>query len=121
MSSKSLNQIHIELLELHKALLEFEKRKYEVLYGKIDNPYTYLDIVMKHPTFAWLRILSEAIVTTDGLEKEENQKQDFEIKKSIKNLLTANEKNVSFTEKYLVALQESPEIAYAHGKVMKLL
>lgn len=120
MSSHSLNQLHTELLELHKALLEFEKGKYEAVYGKIATPYQYLDIVIKHPAFAWLRTLSEAIVSADGLDREDVRKQDEEIKSSIKRLLDLTNTE-EFGQKYSLAVNESADVAYAHAKVMKSL
>jgi hypothetical protein len=121
MSTSTLNQLHSALLELHKALLEFEKGKYEALYGKIASPYQYLDLVIKHPAFAWLRTLSEAIVSTDGLDRDDARKQDEEIKTSIKQLLSLTNTQEEFTQKYTVALNQSADVAYAHAKVMQLL
>jgi hypothetical protein len=120
MPSHTLNQLHSELLELHKALLDFEKGKYEAVYGKIATPYQYLDIVIKHPAFAWLRTLSEAIVTADGLDREDIRKQDEEIKSSIKRLLDLTNTE-EFGQKYSLAVNESADVAYAHAKVMKSL
>lgn len=120
MSSSTLDQLHAALLELHKALLDFEKGKYEAVYGKIASPYQYLDLVIKHPAFAWLRTLSEAIVSTDGLDRDDVRKQDEEIKTSIKQLLDLTNTE-EFGQKYSLAVNESADVAYAHTKVMKLL
>lgn len=120
MSSSTLNQLHAALLELHKALLDFEKGKYEAVYGKITSPYQYLDLVIKHPAFAWLRTLSEAIVSTDGLDRDDVRKQDEEIKTSIKQLLDLTNTE-EFGQKYNTALDQSADVAYAHAKVMRLL
>lgn len=117
----NLYQLHQSLLTLHKALLEFEKQQYEAIYGKITSPQEYLNLVIKHPAFAWLRSLSEAIVATDGLDKEENRKPQQEILETLKNLLIPNSEGSEFSKKYAVALQHSAEVAHAHGVTMQEL
>lgn len=116
-----LHQLHQSLLALHKTLLEFEKQRYEAIYGKIASPQEYLNLVIKHPAFAWLRSLSEAIVTTDGLEREEDRKPQQEVIATLKNLLTPNAEGSEFSQKYAVAIQHSAEVAHAHGVTMQEL
>lgn len=116
-----LHQLHQSLLALHKALLEFEKEQYEGVYGKIPSPNEYLNLVIKHPAFAWLRSLSEAIVSTDGLDKEQDQKPQAEIIGTLSSLLAPNPEGTEFAKKYDVAIQRSPTVAHAHGIVMQEL
>lgn len=121
MPEHPLHRLHQALLVLHKALLEFEKQQYESIYGKIPSPNEYLNLVIKHPAFAWLRSLSEAIVSTDGLDKEGDRKPLPDIITSLANLLTPHPEGSDFAKKYDVAIQHSPEVAHAHSLVVKEL
>jgi hypothetical protein len=42
-----------ELLELHRAILEAEKRRYEAGHGRIESSGEALQIVINDPQFAW--------------------------------------------------------------------
>ncbi len=60
-----LNQVHEVLLRMHKALIEWEKRRYEDVHGTVGSPYALLQLLINDAQFAWLRRMSELIVQID--------------------------------------------------------
>ena len=53
------------LIRLHKALLESERASYERVFGKVGSSYQFLQLVTTDPWFAWLRPVTQLIVTMD--------------------------------------------------------
>src|SRR5260370_16860821 len=64
---ESLKTLRVALLDLHKALLDLEKEYYEKEFGEIKSPGEYLQLVIGHPQFDWLKKLSGRIVEMDEL------------------------------------------------------
>ncbi len=60
-----LTNLRNVLLDVHKSLLEFQKKIYEDLYGVRLSPYELLNLAMTHGDFEWLRLLSGFIVRID--------------------------------------------------------
>src|SRR5437868_6008733 len=120
MDKQPLNEIRTELLSLHKALLEFEKRQYEGKFGKISSSGILLNLLMENAQFSWLRQISEFIVGLDELldSKEEVEGKQFEDMISYcQKLLTPNQGGNNFESKYYEAIHNSPDVALAHAKV----
>ena len=121
---EQLTKVRIVLLRLHKTLLDFERHGYERERGKIDNSYAYLQLVMSDPWFAWLRQLSELIVEMDELLAAKEAPMESTAQALIKQgsiLLTPSESGSEFQKKYLVAMQQSPEVVLAHSEFANVL
>ena len=86
-----------ELLELHRAVLDAEKQRYERTHGRIASSGEALQIVINDPQFAWIQPLSELIVALDRVE----------------DLLES--------PRYRELLQAVPDVVLAHARVSKLL
>jgi hypothetical protein len=117
-----LADLRLGLLRLHKALLEMERINYEKVSGQV-NSGELLQIVLNHPQFGWLRIISALVVEIDELlnSKETPSVSDFaELTRQAGQLLTAPE-NEEFKTKYQAALQREPAVVMAHANVMQLL
>ena len=61
-----LTAVRHGLLELHKALLDAERERYERTHGKV-TAGKMLQLAFQDPQFAWLRSMSELIVRIDEL------------------------------------------------------
>src|SRR6185295_11165169 len=88
-----LADLRLGLLRLHKALLEMERINYEKVFGRI-NSGELLQMVVNHPQFGWLRIISALIVEIDeSLNGEEPATvADFaELNSQVRRLLNAPE------------------------------
>jgi hypothetical protein len=117
-----LADLRLGLLRLHKTLLEMERINYEKVFGRI-NSGELLQMVVNHPQFGWLRIISALVVEIDEtLNGEETASVgDFaELTSQARRLLTAPE-NEEFKTKYQAALQREPAVVMAHSNVMQLL
>src|SRR5947209_7791697 len=62
---ETLQSVRQLLLELHKALLDRQRGIYEQSSGPIASPNEYLNLVLNHPQFEWLRRMSGTIVQID--------------------------------------------------------
>lgn len=123
-TAEKLRGIRTALLRLHKTLLELERDAYERANGKIGNSYEYLNLVMQHPQFSWLRHLSELIVqideALDARERPSEVTANVLIQQS-RLLLTPNETGPEFQRKYYASVQESPAVVLAHAEFAKVL
>jgi|GEM_PF-4856647 hypothetical protein len=61
------------LLNLHKQLLEEQKKEYEKTYGVIATTNQYFQLVVSHEDFEWLRQLSVLISSFDEALESDNQ------------------------------------------------
>lgn len=119
-----LRDVRTTLLRLHKTLLEFERQGYERGQGRITNSYEFLQLVMNHPWFAWLRQLSELIVEMDEVLDARNASSESTAVALIEHsriLLTPNESGDDFQKKYFAAVQQAPEVVLAHAEFAKVL
>ena len=117
-----LADLRLGLLRLHKTLLEMERINYEKVGGQV-NSGELLQLVLNHPQFGWLRILSAFVVEIDEILNGEDPATvgDFaELTSQARRLLTAPE-NEEFKTKYQAALQNEPAVVMAHANVMQLL
>ena len=107
------------LLELHKALLDAEREKYEKIHGKV-SAGKMLQLAFQDPQFAWLRSLSELIVRIDELlETDEPGATELEnLLSTTRALLITSEQSTPFAREYHTALQRDPHIVVLHGRVM---
>ena len=110
------------LLELHKALLDAERARYEQVHGKV-TAGKMLQLAFQDAQFAWLRSLSELIVRIDELlEAKEASDSDREnLLATAGALLTIAGQSTSFAREYDAALQGDPHIVVLHGRVMQAL
>ena len=112
-----LRAVRMPLLKLHKALLEAEKIGYEKQMGRIENPGTFLQLLMNDPWFAWLRPISQLIVLIDehleaGLEQPET---------SAANLLKQARDLTVPEGRYAELIQAHPDVALAKRDVSRAL
>src|SRR5882762_8854553 len=63
-SRGQLEGLRIKLLDLHKELLDLERRNFEQRFGPV-NSGELLQLVINDPQFAWLRMISALVVEID--------------------------------------------------------
>jgi hypothetical protein len=64
-SALRLRQVRDRLLDLHKALLDAERARFEREHGRVASSGQWLQLVLGHEQFAWLRPFSGLIVRID--------------------------------------------------------
>jgi hypothetical protein len=106
------------LLQLHRTLLEADRRDYERLRGRVSDG-EFLEAVLKDPYFAWLGPLTGAIALLDELEAD-GKEAGRDWLQRLRALLTPAG-GEDFHRRYEASLQRHPEVVVAHGAVMRAL
>ena len=119
----SLQDVRHDLLDLHRALVEAERRNYERGRGRLPDR-DFLEALINDPALGWLSALTALIVRLDELLEEGSPEPASarehcvaQIRKLLKPAAGATE----FHRKYAEALQQSPDVVVAHGKAMRAL
>ena len=118
----STAQIRKSLLALHQTLVERERRDYETLHPRTTSA-DFLQALIADPWFAWLTPLTTLIVRLDELEDAKSKASAAELAAWIaqaRKLLAPGEDS-EFNRRYATRIQQSPEVAVAHGAVVKAL
>ena len=117
-----LVDLRLDLLRLHKTLLEMERINFEKRFGRV-NSGELLQLVLNDAQFAWLRMISALVVEIDEVLNgdEPATLNDFEDLISQARLLFTSPGNEEFKTKYEAALQREPAVVIAHSAVMQML
>jgi hypothetical protein len=118
-----LRELRGGLLRLHKTLLDSERARYEEAAGRVSSG-ELLQLVINHEQFAWLRSISELIVSIDELLYTDEAVKAYEAESRIEKaraLLKPSEEGDDFGRKYFAALQHDPDAVFAHREVAKIL
>lgn len=118
-----LTDIRINLLRLHKLLLDTERIRYEQVRGQVSKG-ELLQLVINHDQFAWLHQLSELIVQIDELihsDEPVTSETVAALIADVRILLTPDEAGNDFAVKYDAAFQRNPDVVLAHADLVTLL
>lgn len=118
-----LTDLRHALLPLHRTLLEWERAAYERVHGRT-GAAEFLNIIVADPQFAWLRPLSELIARIDEVLQTEapDVRVDVDAIVAQARLLTApDEEGTPYARRYHAALQEVPDVVFAHRRVSGVL
>ena len=119
-----LRELRPKLLKLHKALLDSERVTYEQFYGRIQTSGEFLQLVINHEWFNWLRPISQFIVQIDEVLHSKEPvvlSQVTDLLEKAQTLLQPAEDGTSPEKRYFRAIQRDPEIAMMHGEISRLL
>ena len=119
-----LTEIRHALVGLHKALVDYDRVRYEKTVGAIQSPNQFLELLLRDPGFAWLHPLSELIVSMDPALDEKEPLTPAIAQALVKEagaLLVPTEEGHTFSKHYYDALQEEPDVVLAHGAVVQLI
>ena len=122
MAMARLRALRTHLLPLHRALIQFERTRYERAHGPIEGAHVVLRLVMHDPWFQWLRPLAAVIVQIDERLADDRNLSEAEVEtfRAQTARLLRSDPGI-FREPYQRALQESPDIVVAHGKVIAFM
>jgi hypothetical protein len=116
------------LLQLHKALLDAQRMRYERVNGRVESRGELLDLVLRDASFEWLRVLSALIARLDELvaaDKVDDKGGDAgaELRGVIDRLrkLVRFEGNSGFTDPYREIIEAVPDALVAHVQLSRLL
>lgn len=107
-----------ELLDLHRALVDSERREYERARGRTTDR-AFLEALIGAPELAWLNPLTSLIVRLEEALEEDGAGSAVEdCVAEIRKLLRPNAEGQGFQRKYAEAMQRSPEVVVAHGRAV---
>ena len=113
------------LLQLHKTLIDWQRREYETVHGRLQTTQL-LQVIFNDPSFAWLRTMSGLIVRIDEALDVKPTRAEAELTETgplmaAARELIAPEAGSTYAMRYHAALQELPEAVLAHRDLVQLL
>jgi len=123
-SALRLRQVRDGLLDLHKALLDAERLRFERDFGRVQDGFAFLQLVVNDPAFAWLRPLSALIVDLDEqLDADEplTRAGTERLREEVRLLTTPEKGGSEYAHNYDRAMQESPDVLLLHRAVVRAL
>ena len=120
---EQLTALRNQLLKQHKILLDAERAAYERSQGSV-SAGELLKLLLNHPQFAWLRVLSDQVVLIDELLDADEPLTDEDARKLVaeaRKLLKPSELGEDFAQKYQAVLQQEPDAVLAHQKLREIL
>ena len=121
---EALSKTRDALLRLHKALVDFERINYEKTIGAIQSPIHFLQLLTNDPWFAWLQPLTQIIALMDEMLEEKEPLTGSAVDSltnQASHLLVASEIGEGFSRHYFDALQDDPDVVFAHADAAKLM
>jgi hypothetical protein len=116
-----LNEMRRLLLQLHKTLIDWQRRDYETTRGRLQTTQL-LQVIFNDPEFAWLRTMSGLIVRVDeALDAKPPEGSETGPLVAAARELIAPEAGSPYALRYHAALQELPEAVLAHRDLVQLL
>jgi hypothetical protein len=122
------DKLRTALLQLHKALLDAQRIRYERENGRIESRGELLALVLEDASFEWLRVLSALIARLDELAEadnadDKNADAGAEMRGVIDRLrtLVRFEGNDGFTGPYREIVEAVPDALVAHVQLSRLL
>lgn len=122
-SPARLKLLRDRLLRLHKTLLDAERTAYERAYGPVGSSGEWLQLVLGHDHFSWLRPFSGLIVRIDEwVASKDGSLPDAEPMWQEADRLTAITNSAEEAAlRYREAIDRSADAAVAHAAVRELL
>jgi hypothetical protein len=120
---QSPQEVRRRVLELHRSLIDFERRDYERIQGRLSDA-DFFKVLMTDPAFEWLGPLTALIVNLDELlEVEEPEPPTLidDCLRQVRRLLTPDPSGNDFQRRYDELLQQSPDALVAHGQTVRAL
>src|SRR3954469_2524629 len=118
----SHTELRAALLNLHKSLVDAERRDYERSHGRLENA-AFLKVLMEDAQFVWLKPLTALIVRIDeALEDDDGGAQAMApLAGELRSLLMPDNQGSAFQKRYGEILQRSPESVVEHGRTLRAL
>ena len=118
-----LDRLRDALLHLHKTLLDAQRVRYEREHGRIESRGELLELVLEHPSFEWLRVLSALMARLDELDALDDKDVSEDVLGVINKLrtLVRFEGNEGFTAPYREIIEAVPDALVAHVQLSRLL
>ncbi len=117
----ALRETWIQLLPLHRALIESARKDYTSGIGEIGGPGHLLQLLQDEPFFAWLRPLTSLIVEIDTMSRTDFEPAAVAAIGARLEQLFGNQTSGDFASRYVPVLQRDVDVAIGHAAVRQLL
>jgi len=121
---KQLAELRDALQQLHKALLDSERRSYEESFGRTLTSYDFLHLLTSDPWFAWLAPVTHRLADVDALLDAREPLTVASVNAltlNTKSLLTPTETGEGFSRQYDEVLQRDPDVLFAHVAIFRVI
>jgi hypothetical protein len=115
-----VSALRTALLELHRVLLEAQRVQAERFGGRMSSA-ELLQAATEDLRFSWLGELSTLISALDEAVAEDDRDGIGTAVERARRLLDPPDPDTSFGGRYLRALQDHPEVVFAHRDVGRAL
>ena len=120
-----LEQARMELLRVHRALLETERVRFEKVRGRIANNSAFLQLVINDPWFDWLRPMAQLVLLIDERTSDKKSPLGSAEASSLlgraRGLLRADAAGDAFQRLFAESVQTSPSLAVLARQVAATL
>lgn len=119
---KTLIELRLALLRVHKSLLEMERREYQKAHGFVNSGQLFR-LVVDNPQFAWLHNISEFVVRIDEtLSAEEPVTTDYTTGaiSLARKMFVPTQSGDAFQKKYYDAIQRDPAVVIDHAELARI-
>ena len=108
------------LLELHRLLLETQRRQVERINGRM-SPGELLQAATQDLRFSWINELFEPIAALDAAYSDDDEAAADAAVERIRALVVEPDPEGSFGRRYLQVLQDEPGVVLVHRDVTAAL
>ncbi len=119
---QKLVALRLMLLQLHKTLLEMERRDYERANGHVSTGELFR-LVIDHEQFAWLHNISEFVVRLDEALAAEVPVTSDDTHSAImlaRKMFAPSAEGDAFQKRYFDAIQRDPSVVMEHAELARL-
>lgn len=119
-----LNPMRDAVLGLHRELLAAERIAWEAMHGRVPGNAEFLQLAINDPWFLWLRPMTVLIAAIDEAATEHSPEAEARVSTLIaaaRELLRPSDLGTDFQQRYFEFVQRSPDVAVAHGVMMREL
>ncbi len=113
MDATWLDEVSQALRGLHQELVAAAQVDYEKVHGRVAGPGALLQLVLDHPSFAWLRPMSALIAQIDEWLDEAGGAGPEK-----RSAVRASLARLRADPRYLALLQSDPGVVMAHAKLL---
>ena len=120
---EQLKALRDRLLQLHKTLLDADRAAYERAYGPVGSSGEWLQLVLGHEHFVWLRPFSGLIVRIDEwLASDERLEEELAaVVKEADRLTSISASTEERALRYRKSIDRSADAAVVHASVRDIL
>ena len=124
MLADQLNPVRDAVLGLHRELLAAERIAWEAMNGRVPGNADFLQLAINDPWFQWLRPMTALIAAIDEAivdDSPDAEARATALFAAARELLHPSDTGSDFQQRYFEFIQRSPDVAVAHGIMVRAL